>query len=243
MNVSSILMTASKESNVCGSVSRRWGSNRNTDQSDTAEYSGFLAELSPNISRRFRFFMETSCGAWPPGPRGRLPPQHPQAGVSGKYSKEREKSGKKHHRAQWALASSKDSTPESQVLAASFSCRLLMISCSSEPELFWRQKRPAGQRTETQTVGRLWGLSHGEPTMASLLTLIKNICLFRYSVLILRKWIFLAHTAFRMRWTAPRESPFWRFSGETTERLLTLGEETWGFRQEACWVTGSLDQF
>lgn len=42
--------------------------------------------------------------------------------------------------AQWAVPSSKDSTPESQVLAASFSCRLLMISCSSEPELLWRPK-------------------------------------------------------------------------------------------------------
>lgn len=38
--------------------------------------------------------------------------------------------------AQWVLPSSKDSTPESQVDAASFSCRRLMISCSSEPELF-----------------------------------------------------------------------------------------------------------
>lgn len=42
--------------------------------------------------------------------------------------------------AQWAVPSSKDSTPESQVLDASFSCRLLMISCSSEPELLWRPK-------------------------------------------------------------------------------------------------------
>lgn len=38
------------------------------------------------------------------------------------------------------VPSSKDSTPESQVLAASFSCRLLMISCSSEPELLWRDR-------------------------------------------------------------------------------------------------------
>lgn len=36
--------------------------------------------------------------------------------------------------AQWLLPSSNDSTPESQALAANFSCLLLMISCSSEPE-------------------------------------------------------------------------------------------------------------
>lgn len=47
--------------------------------------------------------------------------------------------------AQWAVPSSKDSTPESQVLAASFSCRLLMISCSSEPELLWRPKTGGGE--------------------------------------------------------------------------------------------------
>lgn len=46
------------------------------------------------------------------------------------------RSGEKPCGGQWVLPSSKDSTPESQVLAASFSCRLLMISSSSEPELF-----------------------------------------------------------------------------------------------------------
>lgn len=42
-------------------------------------------------------------------------------------------------RGQWLLPSSKDSTPESPATAASFSCRLLMTSCSSEPELLCRQ--------------------------------------------------------------------------------------------------------
>lgn len=46
------------------------------------------------------------------------------------------KEGEELGGAQWGPPSSKDSTPESQVLAASFSCRLLMISCSSEPALF-----------------------------------------------------------------------------------------------------------
>lgn len=43
--------------------------------------------------------------------------------------------------AQCAGPSSKDSTPESLVLVASFSCCLLMISWSSEPELLWRRAR------------------------------------------------------------------------------------------------------
>jgi len=46
------------------------------------------------------------------------------------------------------LPSSKDSTPESQVLAASFSCRLLMISWSSEPELFWKKSRKTRRERE-----------------------------------------------------------------------------------------------
>lgn len=57
------------------------------------------------------------------------------------------------------LPSSKDSTPESQVLAASFSCRLLMISWSSEPELLWRRKKgedpEKGGREGAETNSRL----------------------------------------------------------------------------------------
>lgn len=74
-----------------------------------------------------------ACGAWSPRTRpGRPPP------VGGEQEKQTAD-------AQWVLPSSKDSTPESTVLAASFSCRLLMISCSSEPELFWGRQRRRGQ--------------------------------------------------------------------------------------------------
>lgn len=48
--------------------------------------------------------------------------------------------------AQWAGPSSKDSTPESLVLVASFSCCLLMISWSSEPEPLWRRSRRRARR-------------------------------------------------------------------------------------------------
>lgn len=62
------------------------------------------------------------------------------------------KKGRKPCGAQWVLPSSKDSTPESQVVAASFSCRLLMISWSSEPELLWRPKtEKEGQAKVIQT--------------------------------------------------------------------------------------------
>lgn len=42
--------------------------------------------------------------------------------------------------AQCVLPSSRDSTPESEVLAASFCCRFLITSCSSEPKLIWRHR-------------------------------------------------------------------------------------------------------
>lgn len=61
----------------------------------------------------------------------------------------RGKEGRKPCGGQRALHSSKDSTPESQVMDASFSCRLLMISWSSELEPLWRhrqeQERGGGQ--------------------------------------------------------------------------------------------------
>lgn len=52
------------------------------------------------------------------------------------------------------LPSSKDSTPESQVLAASFSCRLLMISWSSEPELLCWRGNIAQERERPKEVKR-----------------------------------------------------------------------------------------
>lgn len=100
--------------------------------------------------------METSWGvlvyaAWSPRTlRGRPPPEDWESSrlrfeKRKRYSRGREEGGRKEGKelggAQWAPPSSKDSTPESQVLAASFSCRLLMISCSSEPALFWRRRR------------------------------------------------------------------------------------------------------
>lgn len=46
----------------------------------------------------------------------------------------------KREHIQWLLPSSKDSTPESVAAALIFSCRLLIISCSSElPLLAYKQ--------------------------------------------------------------------------------------------------------
>lgn len=115
------------------------------------------AEVGRPVGFLILFSTETSwgvpaCVAWSPQTRHGQPPPEDQecektAGCSLKNNRAKEEGGKegraggkKPGGAQWVLPSSKDSTPESQVLAASFSCRLLMISWSSEPELLWKQK-------------------------------------------------------------------------------------------------------
>lgn len=53
-------------------------------------------------------------------------------------------------RGQWLLPSSKDSTPESlaAVAAANFSWRLLMTSCSSDPELLYSERERERERCD-----------------------------------------------------------------------------------------------
>lgn len=60
---------------------------------------------------------------------------------------------------QWLLPSSKDSTPESlAVVAASFSCRLLMISWSSEPELLYTHRHRQWERENKLVLWKETGL-------------------------------------------------------------------------------------
>lgn len=112
------------------------------------------------------------CDAWSPQTRrGLLQPESKEHRASGGQKTGGEEQGG----SQWALPSSKDSTPESQVLAASFSCRLLMISCSSEPEDFWRHRdkreeggggergrEDKGQRERKEDKRKVWQREMGQ---------------------------------------------------------------------------------